>query len=87
MKLNLSNLPKVGERFEVKVKTATFTVEVVDARIRYGNVDALVKPVTGTGTFWTVYHKVTKQEPETSPLNDLVQEVIDEELENASLVE
>ena len=90
MKLNLDTLPKVGERMEVKFKSATFTVEVLDARIRYGNIDALVRPITGSGQFWTVYHKVAKAEIKASienPIDDLVEELVDADLENASLVE
>lgn len=94
MKLNLDALPSKGEVISVKFKDATFNVRVLDARIRYGNVDALVEPISGSGKFWTVYIKPTVKAPpatpeaytETSPLNDLVEEVIDEQLEGASLV-
>jgi len=90
MKLNLANLPKVGERFEVRVKSASFTVEVIDARIRYGNVDALVKPVAGSGTFWTVYKAVPKTEKsfEPSGIMGTADEdvIVDEALEETSLI-
>lgn len=104
MKLNLSALPSVGEIVSVKFKGASFNAKVLDARIRYGNIDALVEPVSGSGKFWTVYTKPsTVTAPpatpeslnyvEDTPLNDLAQEVIDEELEtelneaSASIVE
>lgn len=88
MKLNLANLPKVGETFEVKVKSATFTVEVLDARIRYGNVDALVKPVEGSGTFWTVYRGIKSESKPLVLTTDSVEEVEDDVIveEEASLI-
>lgn len=101
MKLNLSNLPSVGEVIAVKFKGASFNARVIDARIRYGNVDALVEPINGSGQFWTVYTKTVVKAPpatpeayhETSAIDDLAQEVIDEDLEteleeaSASIVE
>lgn len=103
MKLNLSALPKMGEIILVDHKGASFNARVLDARIRYGNIDALVEPVNGSGQFWTVYTKPEVKIPpatpeslnyvEDTPLNDLAQEVIDEQLEtelnevSASIVE
>lgn len=59
---NLSNLPKVGDVLPFNYKGATFMVTVKNARIRYGNIDALVEPVNGTGEFWLQIQAAPRKE-------------------------
>lgn len=61
MTLDLNNLPKVGEVLSFNHKGATFQVTVKNARIRYGNIDALVSPVNGTGEFWLQIQSAPKK--------------------------
>jgi hypothetical protein len=41
-----------------------FTVEIVDARKRYGNLDYKVRPLAGGGETWHQAHLVTVHESE-----------------------
>jgi hypothetical protein len=65
MTLDLNNLPKVGDVINFEHKGASFPMTVKNARIRYGNIDALVTPVNGSGEFWlqiqSAPRKVTKE--------------------------
>jgi hypothetical protein len=42
----------------------TFTVEILDARKRYGNLDYKVRPLAGSGETWHQAHLVTVHESE-----------------------
>ena len=53
--LNLENLPKKGEIVTFKHRGASFQMTVVNARIRYGKIDAELSPVNGEGSFWVRY--------------------------------
>jgi hypothetical protein len=37
---------------------AWFAISIIDARVRWGQTDVLVTPVTGSGSFWTSIEKV-----------------------------
>lgn len=58
MNIDLNSLPKVGEAVLFKHKGASIQMTVQNARIRYGQVDVLLSPVAGTGSFWVTYASV-----------------------------
>lgn len=43
----------------INVNTLSVGVEIKQARVRYGHIDLLVTPITGTGEKWMEIHKVT----------------------------
>lgn len=66
--LNLENLPKVGSIFLFNHRGASFNMKVMNARIRYGNIDVLVSPVDGDGSFWVKYDNATVLTPTETPV-------------------
>lgn len=53
--LDLDKLPKKGESFNFTHRGASFQMTVLNARIRYGQIDVLIAPVAGDGSFWVRY--------------------------------
>lgn len=43
----------------INLNTLSIGVEIKQARVRYGHIDLLVSPITGTGEKWMEIHKVT----------------------------
>lgn len=43
----------------INMNTLSVGVEIKQARVRYGHIDLLVTPITGTGEKWMEIHKVT----------------------------
>lgn len=69
--LNLDTLPKKGDSFTFKHRGAEFVMEILNARIRYGQIDVQVKPVNGNGSFWVRY--------ESTKTSDVLKETVKEE--------
>lgn len=63
MTIDLNTLPKVGEAVTFQHKGASIQMTVQNARIRYGQIDVLLSPVAGEGSFWVTYASVKKQTP------------------------
>lgn len=57
MEINLDNLPKKGTLVTFKHRGATFQMTVQNARTRYGKIDVLLSPISGTGSFWVEYRE------------------------------
>jgi len=60
MLLNLDTLPKKGETVTFVLRGARFDMKIEEARIRYGDIDVRISPVSGTGSFWVRYNSVKK---------------------------
>ena len=60
--LNLDTLPKKGDTFVFKLRGAEFYMTIENARIRYGQVDVLISPVAGKGSFWVRYESTATPE-------------------------
>lgn len=58
LKIDLNNLPRKNDKVSLTLRGAKFDMIVNDARIRYGQVDVELTPVSGTGTFWVRYDSV-----------------------------
>jgi len=43
----------INKRVEVYHRGAWFACTVIDARVRFGEIDVLLTPVEGEGSFWT----------------------------------
>lgn len=75
MKLTLVDLLKVRDKvYCYTVKTASFDVTIINARTRYGTVDALIQPVSGEGAFWVELGKLNEKgvaSPVEPPVTDL----------------
>ncbi len=58
MIIDLNSLPKKGEAVLFNHRGASIQMVVENARIRYGQIDVLLSPVAGTGSFWVTYASV-----------------------------
>ncbi len=57
--LDLDSLPSKGEAVVFQHKGASFDMVVTNARIRYGQVDVQIAPLSnGHGSFWVTYESV-----------------------------
>jgi hypothetical protein len=51
-----------GKKGTIKVNKMNVGVDILDARVRFGHIDLLIRPLTGSGSQWTEHHKVTLAE-------------------------
>jgi hypothetical protein len=65
--LDLDSLPKKGEAVIFNHRGASIQMIVENARIRYGQVDVLLSPVAGSGTFWVTYASVKTSNDTNAP--------------------
>ena len=63
MQIDLNSLPKKGEEVVFTHKGARFQMTVLNARIRYGQIDVELEPLHGTGSFWVTYNSVKPKTP------------------------
>lgn len=60
--INIANVDLTrysNRRGYIKMNTMSIGVDIIKARIRYGHIDLLVSPITGTGEKWMEIHKVS----------------------------
>jgi hypothetical protein len=86
MMLNLDNLPKKGENVTFVLRGARFDMTIQEARIRYGDIDVRISPVSGTGSFWVRYASVKKNSSVESLTPEQEDSLIKEQYPESSLV-
>lgn len=93
MMLNLDNVPKRGENVTFVLRGARFNMRIEEARIRYGDIDVRITPLSGEGSFWVRYSSIKKntvseglKELENGTYTNAIEEVEDAEIVESSLV-
>lgn len=56
--LDLKNLPRKNQLVTYKNRGAEFQMRILEARVRYGQIDVHLTPINGTGSFWVRYDSV-----------------------------
>jgi hypothetical protein len=49
----------IGKKGRITLNDLTINVHIVDARVRFGHIDLLIEPITGSGKKWVEKHRVT----------------------------
>jgi len=65
--IDLDSLPKKGEAVTFTHRGAHIQMIVENARIRYGQIDVLLSPVAGSGSFWVTYASVKTMNDVSAP--------------------